>query len=70
MNTDNLNFLQKVLVYTGIFLIGLSLVTFLSVILGIFTFQEFEFFGHSGLRSIAAVAVLGCLSAAIGFLDE
>lgn len=70
MNTDNLNFLQKVLVYTGIFLIGLSLVTFLSVILGISTFQEFEFFGHSGLRSIAAGAVLGCLSAAIGFLDE
>ena len=48
----------------------MSFVAFMTVLYGIFSFNEFEFFGHSGLRSIAGVAVLGCLLAAVGSLDE
>ena len=37
--------------------------------LGLFDLNDFEVFGPSGLRSIAALAVLGCLLAAIGYHD-
>lgn len=66
---DQLNNIQKGLVFFGLFLQGLSLILFIGVLIGFFNFEDFDFFGHSGIRTIAAVAVMGCLSAAIGFND-
>ena len=37
---------------------------------GLFAIDTFEFVGHSGLRSLAGLAVGGCVTAAIGFWDE
>ncbi|MFT5320847.1 MAG: hypothetical protein ACI934_000992, partial [Pseudohongiellaceae bacterium] len=37
---------------------------------GLFDLKNFEALGHSGLRSVAAIAVLGCLLAATGYYDE
>ena len=66
---DQLNSIQKGLVLSGLFLQGLSLILFIGVLIGFFNFEDFDFFGHSGIRTIAAVAVMGCLLAAIGFND-
>jgi len=66
---DQLNNIQKGLVFFGLFLQGLSLILFIGVLIGFFNFEDFDFFGHSGIRTIAAVAVMGCLLAAIGFND-
>jgi Na+/H+-dicarboxylate symporter len=48
---------------------GLSLILFIGVLIGIFNFEDFDIFGHSGIRTIAAIAVMGCLLAAIGLND-
>jgi len=66
---DQLNNIQKGLVFFGLFLQGLSLILFIGVLIGFFNFEDFDFFGHSGIRTIAAIAVMGCLSAAIGLND-
>jgi hypothetical protein len=66
---DKLNRMQKGLVLSGLFLQGLSLILFIGVLIGFFNFEDFDFFGHSGIRTIAAIAVMGCLSAAIGLND-
>jgi len=41
-----------------------------SILFGIAEMQSYRFFGHSGVRSVAAVAVTGCLLAAIGHFEE
>jgi hypothetical protein len=41
-----------------------------ATILGFVELKAFEFVGHSGLRSLAGLAVGGCVTAAIGFWDE
>ena len=66
---DKLNRIQKGMVLSGLFLQGLSLILFIGVLIGFFNFEDFDFFGHSGIRTIAAIAVMGCLSAAIGLND-
>jgi hypothetical protein len=66
---DQLNRIQKGLVLSGLFLQGLSLILFIGVLIGFFNFEDFDLFGHSGIRTIAAIAVMGCLSAAIGLND-
>lgn len=70
MKINNLSKLQKVSVILGMFFIALSLLTVLGVLLGLIEINTFEFFGHSGIRSIAALGVLGCILAAIGYYDE
>jgi len=42
---------------------------FVGVLLGIADISSYEVLGHSGIRSIAGLAVSGCLIAAIGFHD-
>ena len=66
---DQLNRIQKGLVLSGLFLQGLSLILFIGVLIGFFNFEDLDFFGHSGIRTLAAIAVMGCLSAAIGLND-
>jgi len=69
MNVSQLPNLKKGFVFLGIFLIALSALISLLVLIGLFDINYFEVLGHSGLRSIAAIAVLGCLLAAVGYND-
>ena len=61
---------QAIAIYTGIGLIVMSCVLSLATAAGLFEIDAFEFVGHSGLRSLAGLAVGGCVTAAIGFWDE
>ena len=55
---------------TGVGLLIISVLMFLSVLTGFLELNNFDFLGHSGLRSIAGVAVAGCMLAAIGYHDQ
>ena len=57
------------MVFLGIGMLGVSVLMSLSVLFGLVELFQYELLGHSGLRTIAAIAVSGCLSAAIGY-DE
>jgi hypothetical protein len=70
MNLSQFPNLKKGFIFLGISLLILSVLISLSVLVGFFNLNDFEVLGHSGLRSIAAIAVLGCLIAATGYYDE
>lgn len=61
---------RKILVQVGVSILILSLLLFSACLLGLAKFETFSFFGHSGLRSIAAISVIGCMIAAIGYWDD
>jgi hypothetical protein len=61
---------QAIAIYIGIALIGVSCILSMATAVGLFALDTFEFVGHSGLRSLAGLAVSGCVTAAIGFWDE
>ena len=61
---------QAVAIYTGIAMIITSAVLSIATAIGLVELNTFEFVGHSGLRSLAGLAVGGCVTAAIGFWDE
>ncbi|MDA9611904.1 hypothetical protein N9S63_01300 [OM182 bacterium] len=61
---------QAVAIYTGIAMIITSAVLSIATAIGLVELDTFEFVGHSGLRSLAGLAVGGCVTAAIGFWDE
>ena len=61
---------QAIAIYTGIGLITLSCGLSAATAIGFFELDTFKFVGHSGLRSLAGLAVGGCVTAAIGFWDE
>ena len=69
MSINDLTILKKGFVFLGIFLLVLSVLISLAVLIGLFDLNDLEVLGHSGLRSVAAIAVLGCLLAAIGYHD-
>ena len=62
--------IRQVLLLIGITLLALSVLLFLGCLVNFFEFNSFAAFGHSGLRSLAALAVFGCLLAAIGSWDD
>ena len=66
---DNFNF-GRVLVYSGWVLMLVSVIMTLGTILGLVTIEYFSINGSSVIRSIAAVAIAGCLMAALGFMKE
>lgn len=70
MNSNQVSNIQKLCVFLGLFFIILSILIFLGVLIGLFELSQFQFIGHSGLRSIAALAVSGCLMAAIGLHNK
>jgi len=70
MNSNKVTNIQRLFVFTGLFFLTLSVLIFLSVLFGLFELSQFEFIGHSGLRSVAALAVSGCLMAAIGLHNK
>jgi hypothetical protein len=57
-------------VYSGFGLLILSIFLAASIVLNIFELESFAILGHSGVRTLAGIAVVGCLLAAIGFFDE
>lgn len=61
---------QSVAIYTGVAMIIASFALSLATAFGFVELETFEFVGHSGLRSLAGLAVGGCVTAAIGFWDE
>ena len=61
--------LRTLSVRLGIGLVLLSLVLVASCLFGIIEFAFFDFAGHSGLRTLAGVAILGCVISAIASTD-
>tara|TARA_R110002073_G_scaffold65397_2_gene163281 strand:- start:152 stop:373 length:222 start_codon:yes stop_codon:yes gene_type:complete len=70
LNTAKLSLAKKICVYVGIGLLALSILLFSSMVLGFSELESYALFGQSGLRTLAGIAVAGCLCAAIGFFDE
>jgi|TARA_B110000263_G_scaffold241102_1_gene244981 ABC-type glucose/galactose transport system permease subunit len=70
LNTENLSRTRKACVYLGFGLLTLSSILVVSTLVGIFELNSFAILGHSGVRTLAGIAVAGCLLAAIGFYDE
>ena len=62
--------LLSVLVFCGWTLLILSAILAIGALLGLTNIDQFSVRGTSGLRSIATIAILGCLSAAIGYMKE
>jgi hypothetical protein len=69
-HTGGLSPAKKACVYSGIGLLILSIFLAASIVLSIFELESFAILGHSGVRILAGIAVVGCLLAAIGFFDE
>ena len=61
---------RQFLLIAGVSLLALATLLFLGCLFNFFDFNTFEVFGHTGLRSLAALAVFGCLLAAIGSWDD
>jgi len=61
--------MKKLFISVGISLIVISVISCLLIFAGFLENDNFEILGHSGIRSIAAIAVMGCLLAAIGYHD-
>ena len=61
---------QKIAVIAGVLTLLAASIFFVGCLLGILTFDQFSVGGQSGLRTIAGVAISGCLLAAIGFWDK
>lgn len=58
------------LVYFGWVFLATSMIMVLGIILGLVTVEYFSINGTSGIRSVAAVAITGCLLAALGYMKE
>jgi hypothetical protein len=70
LHTENLSWPRKVAVFAGIALIILSVILSASTLFGLLELESFAFLGHSGIRTLAGIAVAGCMVAAIGSFDE
>jgi hypothetical protein len=70
LEVEKLSSGRKLMVFLGIGMLGVSVLMSLSVLFGLVELFQYELLGHSGLRSIAAIAVSGCLSAAIGYHEQ
>ncbi len=53
----------------GILLIGAGFALILACAAGTLQFSTFEVAGHSGVRSLAGLAVFGCMMAAMGSFE-
>lgn len=56
--------------YLGIGLLLIAVVLFGSGLIGVWPIFETLYFGQTGLRGVASMAVAGCLLAAIGFWED
>ncbi len=69
-NIEKRTGLRTALLLSGIAILTLSLLLFLVCLVGVLEFHSFSLFGNSGLRSLAAIAIIGCLLAAIGSWND
>ena len=67
---EQLQLWQKLAVMLGLFILMMALLLFLACLAEVLAFDQFSIGGQSGLRTIAGVAISGCLLAAIGFWDN
>lgn len=70
LHTENPSPLRRACVFFGIAILILSIVLSIGTFLGVLKLDSFVVMGHSGVRMLAAIAVAGCISAAIGYFDE
>ena len=70
LNNEQLQPWQKVAVMAGLLTLLAASMFFVGCLSGILAFDQFSIGGQSGLRTIAGVAISGCLLAAIGFWDN
>lgn len=70
LEVSQLSRIRKVFAIIGVSLLILATLMLVSTLVGVFELEYFEFFGHSGLRTVAAIAVAGCLLAAFGYHEE
>ena len=61
---------QRVVIYCGWTILIAAVVISLMVIIGLVNIEIFSFRGTSGLRTIAGIAVSGCMLAALGYMNE
>tara|TARA_B100000579_G_scaffold149228_1_gene121109 strand:+ start:3281 stop:3499 length:219 start_codon:yes stop_codon:yes gene_type:complete len=61
---------QKMVVVVGLLILAISTVIFTGCLLGVLAFDQFSYGGQSGIRTIAGIAISGCLLAAIGYWDK
>ena len=61
---------QKTVISLGILTLGLASIVFIGCLLGLLAFDQFSVGGQSGIRTIAGIAITGCLLAAIGYWDK
>lgn len=59
--------IQKGLVIFGVSLLLIALVACIAILSGLIGVETFAIFEQSGIRTVAGIAVGGCLLAAIGF---
>ena len=69
-NNEQLQSWQKALVILGLLILVMASMSFVGCLGGVLAFDQFSIAGQSGLRTIAGVAISGCLLAAIGFWDK
>jgi len=70
LHLENLEGARKILVILGILLLVVSGVFLVGSLLGIVSMESLAIGQQSGLRTLAGVAVVGCLLAAIGYWDR
>ena len=63
------NIARTLAVRVGILLIIAGFALILGCAAGTLQFSTFEVAGHSGIRSLAGLAVFGCMLAALGSLE-
>tara|TARA_Y100000994_G_C15295895_1_gene277417 strand:- start:182 stop:400 length:219 start_codon:yes stop_codon:yes gene_type:complete len=66
----NLQTWQRLTVSIGLLTLITSALIFVSCLAGFLAFNQFGIGGQSGLRTIAGIAISGCLLAAIGYWDK
>tara|TARA_Y100001970_G_scaffold158196_1_gene193493 strand:- start:7947 stop:8165 length:219 start_codon:yes stop_codon:yes gene_type:complete len=70
LNNDQLQLWQRVVVVLGLLILIIASIFFVGCLGGVLAFDQFSIGGQSGLRTIAGIAISGCLLAAIGFWDN
>ena len=70
LHLENLESVRKSFVIVGILLLFISSIFLIGSLLGIVSIESLVIGQQSGLRTLAGVAVVGCLFAAIGYWDQ
>jgi hypothetical protein len=61
---------QRAIILCGWLFLGASIVTSITIAIGLVDIETFSFKGTSGIRTIAAMAVIGCLLSGLGYMNE